>query len=137
MADQINVKFIDFFIDGLNYGNRLIIYSMQEFLKKNYNCNVETYDTRKIMNWDIGNFNDFDEKFLKTKAISSIEDIRKDDETTDLFMFPGDQIWNFGCRPRNFFHEFFTLPFIARNKKAAYSVSDNAFFYRTSDKGKI
>ena len=90
MTKQLNVKFIDFFIDGLNYGNRLIIYSMQEFLKKNYGCNVETYDTRKIMNWDIGNFNDFDEKFLKTKVISSLGDIRKDNETTDLFMFPGD-----------------------------------------------
>ena len=94
----MNVKFIDFFIDELNYGNKLIQFSVSQYLRRNYRCDVNVYDTRKILNWDIGNFNDFDSKYLMSRVISSIDDIKHDDKITDLFMFPGDQVWNLDCR---------------------------------------
>ena len=133
----MNVKFIDFFIDELNYGNKLIQFSVSQYLRRNYGCDVNVYDTRKIFNWDIGNFNDFDSKYLMPRVISSIDDIKHDDKTTDLFMFPGDQVWNLDCRSQKFFHQFFTLPFISKSKKISYAVSDNGYFKNTSNNGKI
>lgn len=71
----MNVKFIDFFIDELNYGCKLIQYSMSRYLTKRYGCHVEIYDTREIKNWNVGNFNDFDERYLTVRSIISLGDI--------------------------------------------------------------
>lgn len=104
---------------------------MSYVLKNKFGIYPEIYDTRGVFNWNIGNFNEFDDVYLNTRKINSFNDVVEDQANTDFFIFPGDQIWNFECRPHKFFHDLFTLPGI-RRRKIAYSVSDNDFFRKNN-----
>ena len=126
-----NAKIITFFINELNYGCKLIQFAMTYILKNKFGINSQIYDTRSILNWREENFDQFDSVYLSTKKISSINDIISDQENTDFFIFPGDQIWNFECRQSKFFRELFTLSNIVK-PKISYSVSDNRFFSKTN-----
>lgn len=83
-------KLIDFFIDELNYGNKLIQFAMSYILKNKFRIYTEVYDTRGILNWNIGNFNEFDDVYLNIRKINSFNDVVEDQENTDFFIFPGD-----------------------------------------------